>query len=321
MHSKQFRHRNAGSAKLALVAALLIALLIAGGVLAYLGLASAPASANADPQPTQTNPADTLAAGLRSASNLLADAKHQQADAVLAALEKQHPEDPEVHLARARARLGMNDHPAAYASYQAALAILGSAAPPDVHFEAGTVANQAGLTDRALEHFSMAQAADATDPRYPLYLAMIQLKHNDTEPAYASLIRAAKLDPRLAEAWGTLGEIDLNRNRLTLARQHLEKAIALQPHSPKWRTALARLCNREGKPDAALNHISVLDDGPRLSKPALEVALQAYGFLDKPGDAVALLEQAAAANPDDRWTADQLKEWRKRASNAAPTDG
>src|SRR5690606_30382505 len=135
---------------------------------------------------------------------------------------------------------------AAYEQFVAAMAIAdGDAA---LHFEAGTVANTAGLTDRAYEHYYRAQMMAPNEPKYPLYLAMIQIKQDERTAAMASLVRAVTLNEDLAEAWGTLAELELAENMLGLAQQHIEKARALQPESEKWKIAEAKILKRNNEP-------------------------------------------------------------------------
>ena len=85
----------------------------------------------------------------------------------------------------------------------------------------------AGQNDRAEEHYWMAQVLDAAEPRYPLFLGMMQIKKGDDDAAAASLLRAVKISPELAEGWGTLAELELKKNQNTLAAQHIERA---EPH-------------------------------------------------------------------------------------------
>lgn len=273
--------------------------------------------------------AESVEAGLEAAATYTRDKQFDEATAILARLVDRAPSDQTVRIAYAQALLGQRKFTEAYGQYEAAISLRGMptkrpsenevssiARDPSgaaLHFEAGTCANTAGKVDRAIEHYWMAQTLDNTEERYPLFLGMMQLKVGDDAAATASLIRAAKLKPDLAEAWGTLAEIALKKNQLGLAAQHLEKATKLQPEVARWRLVQARIFNREGKPEQAANIVLALDPATRMEPSVLALMSETYGLLGNAADGATMWADAAKIRPNDGETLYQAAVWARRA--------
>jgi tetratricopeptide (TPR) repeat protein len=250
--------------------------------------------------------------------------KFGEATAILLRLVEQSPENRTVRLALAQSLVGERKFAEAYAQYEAAFAlesvggVQAALTPADarLRFEAGTCANQAGLPRQAAEHYHLAQLADPADARYPLYLAMIQIKLGEDDAATASLVRAANLNPELAEAWGTLAELALRKNALNLASQHLDNAERLQPDVTRWRHVRARLLNRQGEPEKAATLLLALPPAARRERDVMATLAQAYGLLKRPADAARLYADAARDTPDDPELYFQAATWFERAGEA-----
>lgn len=241
-------------------------------------------------------------------------------------------DDQSVRVAMAQALLGLKQPKDAYAQYEAALAMMGAEASPkadasgkvvrnpaaaQLHFEAGTCATAAGLGERAVEHYQAAQMLDASEAKYPMYLGMVQARLGDDSAAVASLIRATKLKPDLAEAWGTLAEIELRRNNSGLALQHVQRARELQANVVRWRVVEARCLNRTGEAEKALAVLSGLDDAARRDKNVLTVMGESYGLLKRVNEAATMYADAARANPSDSELNYQAAIWMERAGKSA----
>jgi predicted Zn-dependent protease len=265
-----------------------------------------------------------------AAARYHAQGKFAEAGAILAKLIETEPTDQAARIAYAQALMGQNKYVEAYAQYEAAVALLpagtsqriatsGDAGAAQLHFEAGTCANMAGRLDRAEEHYSMAQTADRAEPKYPLYLAMVQLKRGGKEresAAVASLLRATHLNPDLAEAWGTLAEIELRNDHLGLAAQHLEKARTLQPDVVRWRLVEARLLNRRGEAARALSLLTALPASQRHNAAVLGVMAESHGLLKQPAEAARMYVEAfKAVTPVSAELAYQAALWSERAGD------
>ena len=115
---------------------------------------------------------------------------------------------------------------------------------------------KAGLIPQAVDHYSMRRAWDPENPRYPLFLAMVQLKlpgEDNESAAVASLLRAlyAIFNP-IWPGVGHAGGDRTARKRVDLASQHLGKAIQFQPRPTQVASFQARIFGRQGKPDQAV---------------------------------------------------------------------
>lgn len=323
---------RAGNRTLIAAMALLgLAVLGIGGVALRAALSS-PSAASAKTGTPAPAGAEALAAGLRAAAEYQRDGKFVEAGAILGKLAETAPDDQPVRIAYAQALMGQKKYADGYQQYQAALALQPAGSTKAIaqgkdphsaqlHFEAGTCAVSAGMLDRALEHYSMAQTADPAEPKYPLYLAMVQIKQGGPDgdsAAVASLLRAAKLNPDLGEAWGTLAELALRAGQVGLAEQHIEKARKLQPGVTKWRLVEARILNRRGEAERAATLLLALDPAQRNQPAVLTVIGESYGLMRKPAEAAKLYAEAfsaASAEPNPE-LAYQAALWYERAENA-----
>ncbi|MGD9690329.1 MAG: tetratricopeptide repeat protein [Phycisphaerales bacterium] len=295
-----------------------VLLALVGGILLLLIRGAAGGGANsASAGTTEGSPA---AAAYRwrveKAHEAFVQGEYVHARGLLEELIAERPEEAELRLLMTQVECGLRDFAGAYKHIEAAIAI--GPASPELHFDAGTIANSAGLTDRALEHYSMAQQAAPKEPRYPLYLAMIQVKLGQDGPAMASLVRAVNLAPDLAEAWGTMGELELKGNSLGLALDHLRKAKALQPLVARWRIGEARVLKRQGAVEEAAGLLAALDDADRWRLDVLETLGECFGLLGKPGEAAAQYARAAegrAGSADEGSLHARAAEWFARAGD------
>ncbi len=252
---------------------------------------------------------------LAVAESAFREGEYGKAVRLLEDVIRQDAQDQEPRLLLAQAYCGLKQFADAYKQMEAAIAI--GPAAPELHFDAGTIANQAGLAERALEHYAMAQTARPGEARYPLYLAMIQLKLGQTAPARASLVRAVTLSPELAEGWGTLAELELRENAPGLALDHARKARDLQKTVARWRIVEARALARQGDPRAAASVVMALDERERIKPEALAVLAQCFGLLEQPRDAAEAYALAGQARPDDGEVHYQAAAWFQRAGESA----
>lgn len=262
--------------------------------------------------------AAAIAAILDAARRYVAQEEFPKARLILDTAVMEHPENQELRIALAETLLRTNELAESYEHYLAALAI----GPRDagLEFIAGTLASRLNRPGRAVEHYSAAQAADPSRPEYPLYLAQVQVKLNDDAAAKASLLRVVRLDESNATAWGTLADIMLRENALTLARQHIDKARALEPRVSAWKITEARLLKREGEPEKALLLLQSLDDSEKRLKPVLTLRAECLGLLSRPADAAAMYREASDAQPADAELAYAAAEWLDRAGEPGAAD-
>ncbi|MGQ0627264.1 MAG: tetratricopeptide repeat protein [Phycisphaerales bacterium] len=250
------------------------------------GGAVSPASASPG-----TDAADATAAFER-AERAFREGDDARAAALSAEGIARFPNDQRLRLTAAKALTALRKPTEAYAQVQAAIAI-GPANDPALCSLAGTLATAAGESARAVEHFSEAQRLDSTNARHPLYLAMAQVKTGQETAAMASLLRAIKIDDSIAEAWGTLAELNLKAGNPGPAIEQARRARMLQPGVARWRIREATALKRENRPEEALALVSALAPAERAEPDALRVLVECCGILDKP--LLAAEESAAAA--------------------------
>jgi tetratricopeptide (TPR) repeat protein len=236
-----------------------------------------------------------ITAALESARKYMDEAEWGKAEAVLRQAAMEYPEEQEIRIALAEDLVAQKKYTDAYDQYEKALAI----GPRDgkIEFAAGLVANTAGKSDRALEHFFAAQTAEPSNAAYALNLGLVQRKTGDLNGAKANLLRAGNLDPQNAHVWGVLADIALGENNVGLCLQHISRARGLQPESKDWRLIEARGLNRKGEPDKALMLLLPLEPSLRRDPPVVRLIAQCYGMLQRHGDAAAALADASQADP------------------------
>ncbi len=295
---------------------LLAAALVGGTVYVLRGAVLAPQGPGAaDPESPHVDVATRVEGALEEAGRAMGNGDYGVAETISRQAIQKAPEDQALHLMHARSLVAQQRFAEAYGSFESALAI-GPAAGP-LQFEAGTVASRSGQPERAIEHYSMAQADDPVEPRYPLYLGMVQLKSGDRSAAVASLIRSTHLDPELAEAWGTLAEIAYLENSLGVAAKHLGKARRLQPSSTKWKLLDAKILKRQNNPRQAALLLATLAEEDRREPPVLELLSQCHAMLGDPASAAEAYAEAFNATPDDPELAYHAAIWWKRAGDPA----
>jgi tetratricopeptide (TPR) repeat protein len=275
-----------------LIAFLCIAMISAVVMLYRSGTMSPSTASAAAPDRPPANEAITTV--LNSARKLMGQSEWPKAETVLRRAAMQFPEQQEVRTALAETLLAMDKPKDSYEQYEKALAI--GPREAKLEFAAGQVASKAGLTDRAEEHFAMAQTADPKNPACPLMLGMVQRKLGKIESAKASLVRSCRMDPDNAFAWGTLADIALGENHLDLCLQHIEKARALQPENKEWRLIEARALKRKGDPTGALRILTALDVSQKREPAVARQIAECFSMLGRHAEAASALAEAAVAD-------------------------
>ena len=281
----------------------------------------------AHPAGVQQTVADPVAleAIVTAAQGLLKQGETSRAEAILTKGIAQYPEDQDLRLAYAELLMGSNEREQAYEQYVRALAI--GPREPNIEFAAGTLASMVGQYDRAVEHLSMAQAADPHSADYAIHLGQAQLQLDHTLEAKASLLRAAQLDPDRATTWGMLAEIAMRENAAEMAIQHIEKARRLAPSVTAWRVIEARARKRLNDPAGALGVLLEISDAERREPSILKLMSECHGMQREPEKALRLYASAIVRSPENPellfdgalWAEragelDQAIDWAQRAS-------
>lgn len=264
--------------------------------------------------PEKATPAHAIEAALGAARSYRGSEEFAKAEAVLRAAVGEHVEDQALRLAYAEVLLDLKRPAEAYEQYEAALAI--GPQEPEIEFLAGTLASSIGKDDRALEHFSMARAAEPGSAQIALYLGVTQHRLGMVEEAKASLLAAIKLDEQNAEAPAVLAQIALNENQTELALRYVRRAREIDPEQLVHRILEARILRRQNKPEEALTLMLALPKEQLYEPAVLEICSGCMGLLSRPGDAAALYDEALVVKPGDAELAFQAAQWHERAGGA-----
>jgi len=261
---------------------------------------------------TGAEKSQSLAEAFDAARRYLDAQQPGKAEAILRAAIKKVPENQQAHLLLGETLLQQNRVRDAYDEYDRAIFI--GPDNPEYRYAAATIAAQIGRLDDAELHYRAAQQQDRANPKYPLYLAQVQRKLGYTDEAKKNLLIAAKLDPDLATAWGSLAAIALDENKLTIADQHIAKARNLDPDNLAWRVIKAQVLRRSNKPEDAVALLNALPRDVRADNPGVLLELaQSYGLLKQPDNAAGIYIDAAELQPDTAEYSYQAALWLQRA--------
>lgn len=254
-----------------------------------------------------------LTAIVDSAAAYLDQAEAGKAEAIVREALTKYPEDQDLHLLLGQALINQRLFEDAYNEYIAALAI--GPRDADIEFSAGTLANQIGQPDRALEHYAAAQTADPSNPDYPLFLGQVQLKLGMFSEGRASLVMAARLRPERALIWGTLADLELQENNARIALQHIGRARELEPANGMWRLIEAKAFKRQGEAAKALMLLLALDESQRQDVNVRRLTAECYGMMRRPLDGAQLYVDAFDDQQPDATVAFEAAVWLDRAGD------
>lgn len=248
-----------------------------------------------------------------TAQELIRRGEPKQAEALLRGAIAEHLTEQQLYVQLGDLLSTQKRPDEAYATYSQALAT--GPGDADLEFAAGTAAAAVGKLDRAEEHYQASMTKRPTDFRAPMYLAQVQMKQEKLEEASASLLLAAKLNPEAAIVWGSLAEISLRQNKLTLAVQHAKRARELEPRVTVWRLIEARALKREGRPEEALGLLVGLDEAAKREPGVDLLQAECYGMMGRPGDAAAVYLTKLKADGSDGVSTLQAAIWLEKAGD------
>ena len=256
-----------------------------------------------------------LTAIVDSAAAYLDQAQAGKAEAILREALGKYPEDQDLHLLLGQALINQRRLDEAYGEYIAALAI--GPRDADIEFSAGTLANQIGQPERALEHYAAAQTADPSHPDYPLYRGQVQFKLGRYSEGRASLVMAARLKPDRAIIWGTLADLELLENNARVALQHIARARDLEPENGMWRVIEAKAFKRQGKAAKALTLLLGLDASQRQDTNVRRLTAECFGMMNRPVDGARVYVEAFDERQPDADLAFEAAVWFDRAGDGS----
>ena len=115
------------------------------------------------------------------------------------------------------------------------------------------IAREANGATQAEQIERYAAAAALRQDYAPLWVrtALVHRRGGELERAREAFRRAVDLDPRSADGWRGLGQLELAADRPDVAREHLGRALELTPQDAAVHAALAQALGRQGLNDEA----------------------------------------------------------------------
>lgn len=201
---------------------------------------------------------------LEAARRLHGEGRIAEALAQYSTLLAEQPEDAALWHLRALAEHQLGRPDQARQSAERSIAL--DAAPPAHHLIAGYAATELGDSTGAIGHF---RAAIERKPDWVtawIALGLAYVEEGEFATAKEVLEKAVALDPGAARAWNSLGVAQLALDERAQARASFGRALEAMPGFALAHLNLAKLAEREGKTDEALENLeSALRSNPRLA--------------------------------------------------------
>ena len=294
-------------------------------LVAFLMVLARPAAAQSEPpsepQPTAreaapTEPEAPAGPDLTEANELILEGDYEAAEAALAALAVEFPDDPVLLLAHGEVLLALRRPEEALARLERSAAL--DPTKPRVHFQLAAALTNLGQEDRAFEEFG--KELETNEEPQVLKLALLNRsmllgKKKDWAGSAAELERALEVDPSQVPIYGDLATLyiqagDLERARDALARGEaagfvsaahyyslgarfysderdeeavaaFRKAIELDPEMARAERSLAAALERAGRPQEAVAHLKryleLTPDAPDVDQVSEKIRLAEKG--------------------------------------------
>ena len=125
------------------------------------------------------------------------------------------------------------------------------------------------------------------------------LLQGDLKAAQAAFEKVTEIDPQNPDGWVNIGRAALQEGDVPRGRVVLEKALAINPKLARANFFFAGVLRQEGQYDGAAQHLkTVLDQYPH-DRVALNNLGRVFFLQRKYADAVKVLEQVLAVDPED----------------------
>ncbi|MFH0872388.1 MAG: tetratricopeptide repeat protein, partial [bacterium] len=176
---------------------------------------------------------------------------------------------------------------------------------PAVYNALGEIFQRKGAWEESISAYSQAIALNPNLASAHANLGSIYLGQGRWEAALGSYEEAINHDPklhetlrpRMAEAWGRLGQELWREGKDLEALSRLEKALSLEPGRISDLKAMAQTCYEQGKPEAERYLAAVLSLDPNWGEAYLALA-DLYLKQGKTREAMGSLEKAVTIYPD-----------------------
>jgi len=190
---------------------------------------------------------------------------------------------------------------------------------PDVSacIEPGQKAAEEGKLDEALKIFSgcVAKFPDSAEANFLLGMALFLNK--DTEKAATQFKKVMQLEPNSLQAAAMLGKLySMERQKLGVARELLERVLSRAPFRDDVRFDLARVYAQQGEEKKCLAEFKILfNNEPKYSLYHTEFA-RILVAADRKADAITHLKRALALDPNFQPAKNMLESLEKEMKEA-----
>jgi len=156
------------------------------------------------------------------------------------------------------------------------------------------------IVNAAIEEYQASLSAQADFPEVQLNLSRFAQRLGNRRMVEQSLRAAIALDPKLAEAWFRLAQLDVEARRFDRARQNLEQGISEVPDSGALYQLLGRVLVQLDDEDAALH---AFENAVKKIPAELDVRVEYVSLLTKLGkhrqafESLAQVDQTARLDP------------------------
>jgi tetratricopeptide (TPR) repeat protein len=255
---------------------------------------------------------EDVEAALSAAEQYLNSGQLPKAEAILARLVEQAPEEPrarelmgQVLTVRARtmnpnadAALIAELRREAYEHYRVAAGLEPDSA--GLQHSAGVMAMAAGEFAAALGSFDRAAELDPLRPQYPLFAAQVLIQLERYDEAERRLEAVLELDPDEPLAHASLAVVAMERRDFDDAVGHIAEARAIAPDDLRFRVQEARIHRRRGEPLQAVQMLAGLPDRLRTEEAVtaeLAASYEALGHYLQAAEAWATRYRAQPTDP------------------------
>jgi tetratricopeptide (TPR) repeat protein len=238
-------------------------------------------------------------ADLSAANEFVKQQRYDEAEAKLAALQEQFPEDPDLLFMRGEILLALQ-RPVDAMPLLRTVAEL-DPERPRVHFQLATALSATGDADAALEEFA-AEIAHNEDPEVRtlalLNRSMLFQQQRDWSGAASELEQFLELDPSRSEAFGDLASLYIQAGDLAAAAEALERGVAAGFESAQHFYSLgARWYKAERYENSVTALTRALEIDPQLARAERSMAA-ALERLNRNEEAVQHLQRYLELAPD-----------------------
>ncbi len=224
--------------------------------------------------------------------------KYAEARAILTELAKRYPDDAETRSALAQVLYAQHNVPGAYEQITQALAL--DSRKANDHQFAGELAMMLDQPEAARAHYAAAMKLAPGAAQHALRLANAHLRLGDPDAARMLALRTLKLNPSVHQAHAMLAEIAARRNKLPMAVDQMDKAIAAADQDQTVRLYTlqkARYLRRDNQPQRALAVLEAMGRAAMIDDAVIEELAQTHLQLNQPRAAARLWAARLARDP------------------------